>query len=802
MRYWYPVAALAPTNLTIVLLADLRVLDLCDGDADAVTRLLADLGADVLKVEPPGGSQGRSRPPHIAGASVPFALDNANKRACVLDPDDAGDRRRFADLVADADIVVDSGHSGGAAAFGTSCIELSRRHPRLVAMSVTDFGADGPRATWTGTDPVFYAMSTALSRSGPTAGRPVLPPTGIASATAAAQAAWSLLVAYFHRLRYGTGDYIDFSRFEAVVQSLDPPFGSEGQAAVGLKRSHELWRGRPRNQQIYPTFGCRDGHVRLCLLSPRQWRGMRAWLGEPEQFADPRFDTIAARYGAATEINAAIADLFATRTMAELVGEGQSRGVPIAAVLSPAETLSSDHFRSVGALTTATISPGVDVTAPVGAFVVDGRHVGLSQPAPEVGADGARWTSVRLRARESHDAPAPKRPFEGMRVLDLGVIVAGGELGRLFADLGADVIKIESADYPDGLRQTPLGQVISRSWALTHRNEYAIGLDLRSAHGAEIFSRLVQEADAVFANFKPGTLASLGFSYDRLRELNPRIVLAESSAFGATGPWSAQMGYGPLVRSTTGVSQLWTSEDEPGFYDATTVFPDHAVARITAIAALASLIGRESSGIGAHVHISQAEAAVSQLAVSYVIDAARTADLPVADDPALHRAYPCAGDDEWCVISLRTDDDRAALSSAMGRVALPEDHRDLIAEVSEWTSSRDRNEIAETLQRLGVPAAPMNRAVDVLADPVLVHRKLFTDMVHPLFEDPMPTETSPSLFARIPRAELRPAPMAGEHTREICQKLLAMNTDEIDRLIADGVLFTATEPSDATRTRQ
>ena len=129
----------------------------------------------------------------------------------------------------------------------------------------------------------------------------------------------------------------------------------------------------------------------------------------------------------------------------------------------------------------------------------------------------------------------------------------------------------------------------------------------------------------MFANFKPGTLASLGFSYEKLHELNPRIVLAESSAFGATGPWSARMGYGPLVRATTGVTRLWTSVDDPGFYDATTIFPDHVVARITAIAALASLVGRDRTGTGAHVHISQAEAAVNQLAASYVADAARTA---------------------------------------------------------------------------------------------------------------------------------------------------------------------------------
>jgi crotonobetainyl-CoA:carnitine CoA-transferase CaiB-like acyl-CoA transferase len=284
----------------------------------------------------------------------------------------------------------------------------------------------------------------------------------------------------------------------------------------------------------------------------------------------------------------------------------------------------------------------------------------------------------------------------------------------------------------------------------------------------------------VFANFKPGTLASLGFSYQRLRELNPRIVLAESSAFGATGPWSERMGYGPLVRATTGVTWLWTSPDAPpgNFYDVTTVFPDHVSARLTAIAAIAALIGRERTGRGAHVHISQAEAAVNQLAAGYAAEAARAALLPVTDDPAVHGVYPCEGDDEWCVVSLRDDADRAALSAVTGGV-----------ELSEWTRARDKMDVAHTLQRAGVPAAPMNRAVDVLADPQITFRNVYSDMTHPLFDAPMPTETGPAPYAHIPPAELRPAPMPGEHTREICQKLLAMDADETDRLIAEGVLF-------------
>lgn len=758
------------------LLASVRVLDLGGAESDGVSRLYADLGADVLKIEPPGGRADRQALPTVAGASIPFRLHNANKRCAVLDPASPDGRRALRDLAGTADIVVDGGRPGGAGRFGTSCAALAQQFGHLVVLSVTDFGTDGPFASWRATDPVLYALSTALSRTGPTAGTPVLPPIGLASGTAATQAAWAALAAYYHRLRTGTGDYIDFSRFEAVLQSLDPPFGSEGQAAVGVKKTTEIWRGRPRNQNIYPIFACKDGHVRICLLSPRQWRGMRAWLGEPEEFADPKFDTIAARYAASRELNALIGDFVATQTMDALVTEGQEQGVPIAAVLTPTETLASEHFRVVGALTTAEFAPGADVVAPVGPFVVDGRHRGLRWLAPAPGADEPTWaTTSSVMAWQG--TVAPERPFEGMRILDLGVIVAGGELGRLFADLGAEVVKIESAAYPDGLRQAPPGQVMSRSWALTHRNERSLGLDLRTPAGADVFARLVTGADAVFANFKPGTLASLGFSYDRLRELNPRIVLAESSAFGATGPWSSRMGYGPLVRATTGVTSLWASADG-GFHDATTIFPDHVSARLTAIAALAALIRRDRTGQPAHVHVSQSEAAVTQLATRYVTESARAAGLPVVDDTATHGVYPCAGDDEWCVISLCSENDHAALESATAGV-----------DTAEWTRTRDKTAVARTLQDAGIAAAPMNRAVDVPADPQVRYRKLYSDMEHPLFDAPMLTETGPAPYTNIPPALLTPAPMPGEQTREICRQILDISAGETDRLIADGTLF-------------
>ena len=480
--------------------------------------------------------------------------------------------------------------------------------------------------------------------------------------------------------------------------------------------------------------------------------------------------------------------------MDDLVAEGQTRGVPIAAVLTPARGVGlgafprrrrPDRSRVRAGRRRRRSRPGRSwSTAAMPGYTLRRRPSGRTKPA------GRRAMSDARRARRRRAG----RPFDGLRILDLGVIVAGGELGRLFADLGAEVIKIESAAYPDGLRQTPPGQLMSRSWALTHRNEYSLGLDLRHPSGAEIFGRLVAGADAVFANFKPGTLASLGFPYERLRELNPRIVLAESSAFGATGPWSARMGYGPLVRATTGVTWLWTSEDADAEAASTTPprsSPTTSSARITAIAALAALIGRDRTGTGAHVHISQAEAAVNQLATAYVAEAARAAQLPVADDPAVHARLSVRG-------RRRMVRDLAAVRRRPRGAGRCDGHRRAAARPRR-AHRRGVGVDARVRTRSRSPSAPARRRARGADEPgrrrarrSAGQRSGSCSPTWPIrcSTTPMPTETGPAPYHHIPPAELRPAPMPGEHTREICQKLLGLNTEEIDRLIADGVLFT------------
>jgi crotonobetainyl-CoA:carnitine CoA-transferase CaiB-like acyl-CoA transferase len=303
----------------------LRVLDLSEDAAEWCGRILADLGAEVIRIEPPGGSPGRRD-------QIGFALRNANKAGVVLDLDEPAGRSALLDLAADADILLESFRDAEAQARGLTPAALRQANPALVVVSITDFGRTGPYRDRVATEDVLAAAGGVLSRSGLPGGTPLLPPRGVVSLTVGVHAAWAALVAYVKRARTGEGEHVDVSAFEAVVHGFDPGFGSQGSAAAG--RSETFPRGRPDAANFYPIFPCADGHVRICLLATRQWRAMFDWLGEPAEFADTRYDAIPARFAASDRLNPLIAALFADRSRDELVAEGTSRGIPIAGVLT------------------------------------------------------------------------------------------------------------------------------------------------------------------------------------------------------------------------------------------------------------------------------------------------------------------------------------------------------------------------------------------------------------------------------------------------------------------------------------
>lgn len=794
-------------------LAAVRVLDLTEGLGELGPRYLADLGADVIRVEPPGGGRSRALGPLADGVSLRYLTGNANKRAVELDLRDPAGRDQFLALAATAGIVFDGGPAGRLAAAGIGLAELRAAFPSLVVVSISDFGWTGPYRDWVATEPVRLAMAGVLSRSGLPGLPPLIPPGALATESAALQAAWAAISAYLLRLRTGEGDHADVSVYEAVAQVLDPGYGIGGSATGGVPSSQGP-HGRPDARHLYPIFRCRDGWVRLCVLSARQWAGMLRWLGSPPELADPGLARIGRRHAAAEVLLPVYERHFAGLTREEAVDQGQLHGVPTAEVLALSEVMAADHFAARGALTEVPLSPGRTVAIANGLAEIDGVRAAIRRPAPAVGEHtaeilgplpGRADTEPGPGAGAGAGAEAVMRPLDGIRVLDLGVIVVGAELGRLLGDLGAEVIKVENSAFPDGSRQSLTGDSMSPSFALGHRNKTSLGVNLRDPRGRELFLKLAAASDVVLSNFKPGTMESLGLGYHDLAAVNPGIVVADSSAFGSTGPWSGRMGYGPLVRASSGLSDLWRYPGvDDSYSDASTIFPDHICARVGAIAVVAKLIERRRTGRGGTVSVAQAETILTELSVEIARESLTPGSVTATgndvggDSP--RGLYLCAGDDEWAVITIRDDADFAALAKVIGQPQLADDpglgsagrrreRRDeLDAAVSAWTAGRGPRQVAAELQAAGVPAGFMQRVMEYGDDPQLRARQFLAPMPHPLIAEPLPAERSAAVFDRMPDAPLAPAPLAGEQTREIAERLLGLKQEEIVQLIADGVL--------------
>ena len=775
-------------------LESVRIVDMTDGLGESTGRLLADLGAEVVRV---AGSDTRSPETPSSNYDVADALRNANKQRLVVDS--ATGAETVAGLVAGADIVLTSDRHDADDAWGLDATTVRADSPHLVWVSITPFGLTGPYRGRVADENVLYAMSGVLSRSGAPGEVPLLPPAGLAEGTIAAHAAWAALLAYRRRLETGVGDTVDVSAFEAMVHGFDPGFGTQGSAAAG--RSEDYPRNRPAAADFYPVFGCRDGRVRICLLAKRQWRAMFEWLGEPEEFADTAYDTIPSRFAAADRLHPLIAALFADRTQAELVEEGARRGIPVGAVYPLGRALAVDHFAESGALIDAELFPGVTARVPAGHTSIGGQRAGFRAPARTID-DPPRWDVPAALERTGDPTAAP---LAGVRVLDLGVIVFGAELSRQLADYGADVIKIENANYPDGLRQSKRGAKIPASVAWGHRNKRSLGLDLRSPEGAQVFRRLAADADVVVANFKPGTLANMGMSYESLAEINPAIIVAEASAFGATGPWRTRMGYGPLVRAASGVSALWSyPDDDELLCDGSTVYPDHVAGYLCATAVLSALIARRRTGRGAAIELAQSDVALTHIGASLVAESLRPGSIRPMGNAHPHHApsgvFACAGDDEWCVATVRTDEQWGAVCEVVGRPDLAADerfataaarlsHRAEVDEVlARWTATVTPAQAATGLQNVGVAAGPMLRLPELLDDEHLRARATYTTVTHELLPADLPATARAAVFGDIEDPPSCQAPLAGEHTRQICAALLNMDDAEYGRLVESGVL--------------
>lgn len=394
-------------------------------------------------------------------------------------------------------------------------------------------------------------------------------------------------------------------------------------------------------------------------------------------------------------------------------------------------------------------------------------------------------------------------PFGGLRVLDFGVGAVGVEVGRLLAEYGADVIKLETDKAPDFMRAVVPGG-INPMFASSSRSKRSLGINLKSQRGLELVYALVKGADIMIENNGAGVMERLGLGWEKLRELNPRLIFFESHLVGSRGPWNGWVGYGPSTHPVSGLQHLWNyEEDEERPAGSTNIFPDHMVGRVGALGVVAGLIRRERTGLGMHAESAQFETAIGFLADLF----AKESLAPGAVHPQGNTsargvpwgAYRCAGEDEWCAINVRSDAEWEALRAALGdpewarepayatlvgrRAARPR----IDAGLEEWTREREPFEVMDTLQAQGVPAGVLEHPRHVLADPQLMERGYLRPVDQPplgglIFEGPAFHGSD------LPEPIIGPAPLSGQHTRELCAELLDLSDAEMDQLIADGVL--------------
>jgi crotonobetainyl-CoA:carnitine CoA-transferase CaiB-like acyl-CoA transferase len=375
-------------------LAGIFVVDATVEKAELCARLLADLGAEVVRLEPPAGAASRRLPPFApsSGASLSVALRNAGKRGATLDFASATGRALLDRLLARADVLVESHEAADPALEALAPDRLLAAHPSLVVTSISDFGRFGPHAGYVGTELTGFAIGGMMYRAGAPEKPPVVAPGQFAYDAAGVHGALATVLALWQRLRTGRGQHLDVSVQESVSGFSDwslPSFSITGQLG------HRTGAG------IYSLYPCADGFVRGIILVKHHWRALLDWMGNPPELEDPALETLIGRILNQKRVDAGLAAFFADKKKIDIAVEAQRRGIPVTPLLRPGEVLSNEHTLARGTFRDLDVAPGEAASFPSGFFEIDGERVGPRERAPGAGEHNREIWVERVGLRES-----------------------------------------------------------------------------------------------------------------------------------------------------------------------------------------------------------------------------------------------------------------------------------------------------------------------------------------------------------------------------------------------------------------
>ncbi len=810
-------------QLESLALKGLRVLELGEGPGIAYAgKLFADFGAEVIKVEALAGDPWRKIPPLVKptpdseSESALFAWMNTNKSSVAADVLDPEARLWLGDLARTCDVILDA----RALTQGVEVLarpiwaEGSKKDPLsvTVAIDLTWFGELGPYREYVGAESVCRAMAGAVHGSGPVLGPPHMPhdvQTGIAVGLATFSVG---LAAWFGRSD-GSRRYV-LSVHETIFSVV------EMEAGMVQDKRHTPRLGVNRFGSTHPAsiYATQDGWIGIFTNTLAQWVGLCEAIGRPELGGDPRFSNGPDRMKHADLIDEILVAAFPSRSTLEWFELLTEQKHPAVIVPTMAQLLKQTVHRERKAFVPVSLGR-VQFEAPILPQRLEEAGPLLGGNAPLLGTDTERYKNEFLQrpfATEASIASNEKRPLEGLRILDLSMGWAGPFAARKLADLGAEVIKIESPTYPDWWRGTNYTEQFyqeklyekNSNFNLMNRNKYGIAVDLTKPEGKNIFLELVKHADAVIENYSAEVLPKLGLTYDVLSQVNPGLLMLSMPAFGLGNAWSNTRAYGGTLEQASGLP-LYTGHPDGSPAMTSYAYGDPNGGLNASAAMMIGFLVQRSTGRGRHINMSQVEGMLT-LTAPFMIEQSAIGTEPrrMGNHHPMyspHGCYPCQTHDTWVVLSITQDTQWASLCRLIAREdwlvnplfataqARLLNQNEIDAAITSWTEQFNVADIVSLLQASGIAAGPVQTLSQVMGDVHLLDRNFWQT----LEREHVGHYISSSTYFRLNGKSMPincPAPTLGQHTNMVLKNLLSFTEAELQILESNGVIGTVARP--------
>ena len=832
-------------------LADLRILDLTEYIAGPyATKLLADFGADVIKVESPAGDISRTLGPFPGDTPHPeksgtFFFFNTNKRSVVLDLEKAAGRLEFLRLLASVDAVVESFQPGTMDRLGIGWETIHALRPDLPLISITNFGQTGPYRDYKGTELTLYAYAGELYSMGIRERAPVTMYGTASLVESGSAAALAILAAIRVSHDQGIGQHVDFaisdSHFGGADRRHVPAIAFEFS---GRRTPRPPMGTRPILSGVYP---CADGYMEFSAAGTR-WDRFQTMLDYPEWATDAKWQSPGAL------MNPELKDEFEghffpwlfEHTKRDIWAKAREARVLCGPLFSVDELSEDPHFRSRGFWECIPHPVLGEVETPGRPFILPLCPWEIRRPAPLLGQHTEEVLAESSPPRSNTATPAaPKRlPLEGVRIIDLCVVWAGPFSTMLLGDLGAEVIKVENpfmmqpmtrgtiarpskellARFPPAVGGYPNNEPGPRPWNYNptfvsmFRNKKSVTMDLRTPEGLELFGRLVATADAVVENNATETMEKLGITYDWLRKQKEDIIMMRIPAYGSAGEYAQARALGVHLESVMGHTLLRGYPDLDPSNNTPIFSGDYLAGSQTALAVMMALHHRDKTGEGQKIEMAQAENASGMLAQAFM-EYSLNGRVPERRgnrslyDFAPWGIYATMGGsaeealDHWLAISVSSDHEWQSLVREMGNPAWAQDPalatnagrlacHDLIdTHIEEWTAGFEDYDLFHRLQAAGVPSAPVIEGSRAFDDPHVQARANY--QAQTLYDGIGPYRyTTPFFkFPETPITVRQPPVALGEHNDYVYRDVIGVTEEEYDHYKALGYVSMDFDPS-------